>query len=57
MHPNILAFVTFARCLINSEDFASKGATELEVLIQGIFNKRRFLEKVLHLIVLGLTHG
>ncbi|MFN6570591.1 type I restriction endonuclease [Dendronalium sp. ChiSLP03b] len=34
------------------EDFPTKGAaTELEVLIQGIFDKRRFLEEVLHLIV------
>ncbi|WP_334809263.1 hypothetical protein [Nostoc sp.] len=29
---------------INREDFPSKGATELEVLIQGILDKRRFLE-------------
>ncbi|MEH2053301.1 type I restriction endonuclease [Nostoc sp.] len=36
---------------IDGEDFAAKGATELEVLIQGIFDKRRFLEQVLHLIV------
>ncbi|MBH8572635.1 type I restriction endonuclease subunit R [Nostocaceae cyanobacterium CENA369] len=27
------------------EDFTAKGATELEVLIQGIFDKRRFLEQ------------
>ncbi|MEH2283194.1 MAG: type I restriction endonuclease [Nostoc sp.] len=36
---------------IDGEDFPAKGATELEVLIQGIFDKRRFLEQVLHLIV------
>ncbi|RCJ41064.1 hypothetical protein A6770_36420 [Nostoc minutum NIES-26] len=37
---------------IDGEDFPTKGAaTELEVLIQGIFDKRRFLEEVLHLIV------
>lgn len=36
---------------IDGEDFPPKGATELEVLIQGIFDKRRFLEQVLHLIV------
>ncbi|MBC1221040.1 hypothetical protein GNF09_14105 [Nostoc sp. UCD120] len=36
---------------INREDFPSKGATELEVLIQGIFDNRRFLEQGLHLIV------
>ena len=36
---------------IDGEDFSLKGATELEVLIQGIFDKRRFLEQVLHLIV------
>ncbi|MEH1847167.1 MAG: type I restriction endonuclease [Nostoc sp.] len=36
---------------IDGEDFPVKGATELEVLIQGIFDKRRFLEQVLHLII------
>ncbi|MEH2316794.1 type I restriction endonuclease [Nostoc sp.] len=36
---------------IDGEDFPAKGAAELEVLIQGIFDKRRFLEQVLHLIV------
>ncbi|MEH2030262.1 MAG: type I restriction endonuclease [Nostoc sp.] len=36
---------------IDGEDFPAKGATELEILIQGIFDKRRFLEQVLHLIV------
>lgn len=36
---------------IDGEDFLAKGATGLEVLIQGIFDKRRFLEQVLHLIV------
>lgn len=36
---------------IDGEDFPPKGATELEVLIQGIFDKRRFLEQVLHFIV------
>ncbi|MHC5674040.1 type I restriction endonuclease [Nostoc sp.] len=36
---------------IDGEDFPAKGATELEVMIQGIFDKRRFLEQVLHLIV------
>ncbi|MHC5744657.1 MAG: type I restriction endonuclease [Nostoc sp.] len=36
---------------IDGEDFPAKGATELEVLIQGIFDKRRLLEQVLHLIV------
>ncbi|MEH2261724.1 type I restriction endonuclease [Nostoc sp.] len=36
---------------IDGEDFPSKGATELEVLIQGVFDKRRFLEQVLHFIV------
>ncbi|MEH1939780.1 MAG: type I restriction endonuclease [Nostoc sp.] len=36
---------------IDGEDFSAKGATQLEVLIQGIFDKRRFLEQVLHLIV------
>ncbi|MEH2312644.1 MAG: type I restriction endonuclease [Nostoc sp.] len=36
---------------IDGEDFPAKGTTELEVLIQGIFDKRRFLEQVLHLIV------
>jgi type I site-specific restriction-modification system R (restriction) subunit len=33
------------------EDFLPLGATELEVLIQGIFDKRRFLEQILHFIV------
>lgn len=36
---------------IDGEDFPAKAATELEVFIQGIFDKRRFLEQVLHLIV------
>ncbi|MEH2410469.1 type I restriction endonuclease [Nostoc sp.] len=36
---------------IDGEDFPAKGTAELEVLIQGIFDKRRFLEQVLHLIV------
>ncbi|MDF5737860.1 MULTISPECIES: type I restriction endonuclease [unclassified Nostoc] len=36
---------------IDGEDFPAKGATELDVMIQGIFDKRRFLEQVLHLIV------
>ncbi len=33
------------------EEFPAKGATELEVLIQGIFDKRHFLELIKHLIV------
>lgn len=36
---------------IDGEDFTALGATELEVLIQGIFDKRRFLELVKHFIV------
>lgn len=40
---------------IDGEDFPAKGATELEVLIQGIFDKRRFLEQVLHFIVFELN--
>ncbi|BAY24202.1 type I site-specific deoxyribonuclease chain R [Calothrix sp. NIES-2100] len=36
---------------IDGEDFPSQGETELEVLIQGIFDKRRFLELVKHFIV------
>ncbi|MCC5621269.1 hypothetical protein [Nostoc sp. CHAB 5715] len=50
--------VAFAQRLVErnerhpeGEDFPAKGVTELEVLIQGIFDKRRFLEQVLHLIV------
>ena len=36
---------------IDGEDFPLDGETELEVLIQGIFDKRRFLELVRHFIV------
>ncbi|MDZ7957466.1 MAG: type I restriction endonuclease [Aulosira sp. DedQUE10] len=36
---------------IDGEDFPAPGETELEVLIQGIFDKRRFLELVKHFIV------
>ncbi|MBW4624481.1 MAG: hypothetical protein KME49_02930 [Brasilonema octagenarum HA4186-MV1] len=38
-------------CSIDGEDFPHQGETELEVLIQGIFDKRRFLELVKHFIV------
>lgn len=37
------------------EDFLYAGETELEVLIQGIFDKRRFLELVQHFIVFEPT--
>ncbi|NMG06819.1 type I restriction endonuclease [Brasilonema sp. UFV-L1] len=37
------------------EDFSYAGETELEVLIQGIFDKRRFLELVQHFIVFEET--
>lgn len=36
---------------IDGEDFPPPGTTELEVSIQGIFDKRRFLEILKHLIV------
>lgn len=36
---------------IDGEDFPAKGATELEVLIQGIFDKRRIREFIQHFIV------
>ncbi|KAB8315797.1 type I restriction endonuclease subunit R [Tolypothrix campylonemoides VB511288] len=36
---------------IDNEDFPHQGETELEVLIQGIFDKRRFLELINHFIV------
>ena len=36
---------------IDGEDFPAKSATELEVLIQGIFDKRRFFELVKHFVV------
>jgi type I site-specific restriction-modification system R (restriction) subunit len=36
---------------IDGEDFPDKGATELEVLIQGVFDKRRFLELIQYFIV------
>lgn len=35
---------------IDGEDFSIPGITELEVMIQGIFDKRRFLEIVKHFI-------
>ncbi|ARV57237.1 hypothetical protein BZZ01_00075 [Nostocales cyanobacterium HT-58-2] len=40
---------------IDGEDFPCVGETELEVLIQGIFDKRRFLELVQHFIVFEQT--
>ncbi|MEH2298102.1 MAG: type I restriction endonuclease [Nostoc sp.] len=36
---------------IDGEDFPAKSVTELEVLIQGIFDKRRFFELVKHFVV------
>lgn len=36
---------------IDGEDFLSAGETQLEVLIQGIFDKRRLLELVRHFLV------
>jgi type I site-specific restriction-modification system R (restriction) subunit len=36
---------------IDGEDFPDKGATELEVLIQGVFDKRRITELIQHSIV------
>ncbi|BAZ69433.1 type I site-specific deoxyribonuclease, HsdR family protein [Fischerella sp. NIES-4106] len=36
---------------IDGEDFPSTGETQLEVLIQGIFDKRRLLELVRHFLV------
>jgi len=36
---------------IDNEDFPHQGETELEVLIQGIFDKRRFLELINHFMV------
>jgi type I restriction enzyme R subunit len=36
---------------IDNEDFPDEGETELEVLIQGIFDKRRFLELINHFMI------
>jgi type I site-specific restriction-modification system R (restriction) subunit len=36
---------------IDGEDFPHEGETELEILIQGIFDKRRFLDLIKHFIV------
>jgi type I site-specific restriction-modification system R (restriction) subunit len=40
---------------IDGEDFPDKGATELEVLIQGVFDKRRITELIQHSIVFEST--
>ena len=40
---------------IDGEDFPANGATELEVLIQGVFDKRRFLHLLQHFIVFEST--
>ncbi|MBO3462327.1 type I restriction endonuclease [Aetokthonos hydrillicola Thurmond2011] len=40
---------------IDGEDFPQSGASELEVLAQGIFDKRRFLDLVKHFIVFEET--
>ncbi len=37
------------------EDFPDSGATELEVLIQGVFDKRRIRELIQHFIVFEST--
>lgn len=42
-------------CSIDGEEFAHQGETELEILIQGIFDKRRFLELVKDFIVFEET--
>ncbi|KAB8330019.1 type I restriction endonuclease subunit R [Scytonema tolypothrichoides VB-61278] len=42
-------------CSIDGEDFSHQGEKELEILIQGIFDKRRFLELVKHFIVFEET--
>ncbi len=36
---------------IDGEDFPQNGETELEVLIQGIFDKRRFLSLIKHFMI------
>lgn len=40
---------------IDGEDFPQSGSAELEVLVQGIFDKRRFLDLVKHCIVFEET--
>ena len=42
---------------IDGEDFPLSGSTELEVLVQGIFDKRRFLDLVKHFIVFEETEA